>query len=171
VNRSPIILRGATYYCSNSLCLQFNTSLVAGLACLPHSAGLGRICERGRHVRLTPRGRSWKRRGGALTASRRDRVVPLYTFLGRLKYVGHDRDREQPVYFTWQILDWNLPEQVREHMGCNTRQPTRVGPYDPPKALIVVHRPKGVNPRAGVATAAYAGMLNKDYAYCTYIKV
>src|SRR6202035_3230538 len=62
----------------------------ADSSCGQHSQTL----QRGRHVRLTPRGRSSKRRGGALTASRRDRVMPLYTFLGRLKYVGHDRDRE-----------------------------------------------------------------------------
>ena len=43
------------------------------------------------------------------TAKRLGNVVP-YTYLGRLKYLIHDRDREQPVYFTWQILDWAVPE-------------------------------------------------------------
>src|SRR5215472_3108956 len=35
---------------------------------------------------------------------RKGSVVP-YTYLGRLKYLVHDHDREQPVYFTWQILE------------------------------------------------------------------
>ena len=33
-----------------------------------------------------------------------------YTYLGKLKYLAHDKEREQPVYFQWQILDWNIPE-------------------------------------------------------------
>jgi hypothetical protein len=28
-----------------------------------------------------------------------------YTYLGRLKYLRHDREREQPVYFEWQLKD------------------------------------------------------------------
>lgn len=31
-----------------------------------------------------------------------------YTYYGRLKYLSHDNEREQPVYFQWQLLDWNL---------------------------------------------------------------
>ena len=31
-----------------------------------------------------------------------------YTYFGRLKYLVHDRDREEPVYFTWQILKWTF---------------------------------------------------------------
>ena len=42
-------------------------------------------------------------------------MVP-YTYLGRLEYRVHDHDREQPVYFTWQILDWNLPDHVRDRI-------------------------------------------------------
>jgi hypothetical protein len=38
------------------------------------------------------------------TASRRNGIAPPYTYLGRLKYHAHDREREQPVYFTWKIL-------------------------------------------------------------------
>src|SRR5262249_2756866 len=30
-----------------------------------------------------------------------------YTYLGSLKYLRHDIDRERPVYFHWQILDWD----------------------------------------------------------------
>ena len=31
-----------------------------------------------------------------------------YTYYGRLKYLSHDNEREKPVYFQWQLLDWNL---------------------------------------------------------------
>lgn len=30
-----------------------------------------------------------------------------YTYLGLLAYASHDNQRENPVYFKWQILDWN----------------------------------------------------------------
>lgn len=36
-----------------------------------------------------------------------------YTYLGRLKYLGHDADRQQPVHFLWQLLDWPIREEVR----------------------------------------------------------
>ena len=29
-----------------------------------------------------------------------------YTYLGRLKYLRHDRGIEKPVYFQWQLMDW-----------------------------------------------------------------
>jgi hypothetical protein len=39
-----------------------------------------------------------------------------YTYLGRLKYLHHDSERERPVYFTWQILDWAIPDTVLQRM-------------------------------------------------------
>lgn len=30
-----------------------------------------------------------------------------YSYLGKLAYISHDNQRECPVYFQWQILDWN----------------------------------------------------------------
>lgn len=30
-----------------------------------------------------------------------------YTYMGLLAYVEHDNQREKPVYFKWQILDWD----------------------------------------------------------------
>ncbi len=35
--------------------------------------------------------------------------VEPFTYLGRLAYVTHDITREQPVYFKWQIVDWEIP--------------------------------------------------------------
>jgi hypothetical protein len=40
-----------------------------------------------------------------------------YTYLGQLKYLSHDADREQPVYFQWQILDWETSDTVLEKLG------------------------------------------------------
>ena len=35
-----------------------------------------------------------------------------YTYLGNLAYVSHDNTREKPVYFKWQILDWDPSKQI-----------------------------------------------------------
>lgn len=39
-----------------------------------------------------------------------------YTYLGCLKYVSHDTDRECPVYFQWQLLEWSIPADVTRKM-------------------------------------------------------
>lgn len=33
-----------------------------------------------------------------------------YSYMGKLAYVEHDNQREHPVYFKWQILDWDSTE-------------------------------------------------------------
>ena len=40
-----------------------------------------------------------------------------YTFLGRLKYLVHDATREHPVYFQWQILDWDYRRVPLQRMN------------------------------------------------------
>jgi Domain of unknown function (DUF3427) len=38
----------------------------------------------------------------------RTSIERRYAYLGRLKYLEHDRERQRPVYFQWQIIDWSL---------------------------------------------------------------
>ena len=33
-----------------------------------------------------------------------------YQYMGRLKYLTHDASREKPVYFQWQLLNWDKSE-------------------------------------------------------------
>lgn len=35
-----------------------------------------------------------------------------YSYMGKLAYVSHDNEREYPVYFKWQILDWNSKDVI-----------------------------------------------------------
>lgn len=42
-----------------------------------------------------------------------------YTYLGRLKYISHDLERENPVYFQWQIIEGAVPPQIRERIGLD----------------------------------------------------
>ena len=42
-----------------------------------------------------------------------------YVYLGRLKYLTHDNERQNPVYFQWQLMDWpQAPEDfLRDNIG------------------------------------------------------
>jgi len=56
-----------------------------------------------------------------------------YTYFGNLKYLAHDSDREMPVYFQWQILDWNIPAASIHEMGLTLEvyaMTQIVGPVD-----------------------------------------
>lgn len=47
--------------------------------------------------------------------TRRGQRLP-YTYLGRLKYVDHDAEREKPVHFLWQLLDWPIDQAAIDRM-------------------------------------------------------
>ena len=58
-----------------------------------------------------------------------------YTYLGRLRYRKHDRQREMPVYFEWQILDWAVPDNVLARMGLtltDAEDRDESGGFNPP---------------------------------------
>jgi len=40
-----------------------------------------------------------------------------YTYLGTLGYLTHDIERQKPVYFQWQLLDWPTTDSVIRNMG------------------------------------------------------
>ena len=103
------------------------------------------------------------------TASRREGVLIPYTYLGRLKYLVHDRDREQPVFFTWQILDWNLPDLARDRMmlayeGTTVLEADRADPEQSRSGLVQVSGPSGSPRRSGVSTVSYSKRIVRDYA-------
>ena len=40
-----------------------------------------------------------------------------YGYFGRLGYLTHDTERQKPVYFQWQILDWTAPDDFIKNVG------------------------------------------------------
>ena len=56
------------------------------------------------------------------TASRLRGIPPGYTYLGLLKYVGHDTERERPVHFAWQLLQWPITTEILVRMGLTLEQ-------------------------------------------------
>jgi hypothetical protein len=47
----------------------------------------------------------------------RTRTDRAYTYCGVLGYLVHDEEREQPVHFQWQLLDWPAPAATIASMG------------------------------------------------------
>lgn len=45
-----------------------------------------------------------------------------YTYMGLLAYVDHDNQREKPVYFKWQILDWNNENLIEVTNNTKTQE-------------------------------------------------
>lgn len=50
------------------------------------------------------------------TSSRRGGSPPPYTYLGPLKYLEHDAEREKPAHIAWELLNWPIPADVSAAM-------------------------------------------------------
>ena len=50
------------------------------------------------------------------TRERHNGVLASYTYLGRLKYHSHDRERQRPVHIAWQLQQWPIPGDVLNRM-------------------------------------------------------
>jgi len=66
-----------------------------------------------------------------------------YKYLGRLKYLSHDAEREQPVHFKWQIIDWNGGEATHPEMPI---QPLAMGTGSLPEEKLHPSSPPGRRP-------------------------
>lgn len=108
-----------------------------------------------------------------------DRVNNIYLFLraskgndygyfGRLGYLTHDTERENPVYFQWQILDWPAPTEFIERVGISlvgqvaeeqgtSKQVVRIN------ELIFEEPPKPRPRNAGVKTNEFRARKAPDY--------
>lgn len=86
-----------------------------------------------------------------------------YTYLGKLKYLDHDPDRESPVYFHWQILEWDSEGTVADRVRLELKQDA--GASDTAGqtiGLTQVPAPSG-NHRSS-STATFKSRKGVDYA-------
>ena len=88
-----------------------------------------------------------------------------YTYLGRLKYLSHDRDREKPVHFKWQILDEEIPAPVADRIGLELQPHGEPGGgAATPQRGLVQAAPPVVAPAKGEPTPSFRGRRRGDYA-------
>jgi len=83
-----------------------------------------------------------------------------YTYLGRLAYVSHDTEREQPVHFKWQILEWEIPEEMVLEIGLQIELPTEEAvpeTLSPGNLLVKIPPP---------ASSQIRGVRSRDFKGC-----
>jgi Domain of unknown function (DUF3883)/Domain of unknown function (DUF3427) len=91
-----------------------------------------------------------------------------YAYLGRLKYISHDREREKPVWFQWQILDWSLSVEKRRALQLELQNATPETSDDKQQTsnaggLVEVEPPSKAKP-SGKTTLQFKGKKSPDYS-------
>lgn len=86
-----------------------------------------------------------------------------YTYLGQLKYLDHDPNRESPVYFHWQILDWDPEGSVAGRIGL-TLEPDADATADANKAVGLTEAPVPTGISSPFTTATFQSRKGVDYA-------
>jgi hypothetical protein len=83
----------------------------------------------------------------------RTRAGMAYTYLGRLAYITHDRERERPVHFQWQLLDWPPPPELLLRIGLRLVSGAPLEPKESPTSGIwEVSEAPIRHPRTGTKT-------------------
>ena len=94
-----------------------------------------------------------------------------YAYLGRLKYLEHDRERQRPVYFQWQIIDWSLSLEKQKLLNLQLQQIASTIPNFP-KPLqsadfsgeLTEVPPPAQSKHSGQNTPQFKGKKNADYS-------
>jgi hypothetical protein len=84
-----------------------------------------------------------------------------YLYLGKLKYLNHDGDRECPVFFKWQILDW-YPGEVPNGVISN-ELPISKDEIVNKNSIELTQPPNGSN-KNGKSTHDFRGRTGVDFA-------
>ncbi|MFC5408964.1 DUF3427 domain-containing protein [Larkinella bovis] len=88
-----------------------------------------------------------------------------YNYLGRLKYISHDFEREKPVYFQWQLLDWPIPTELIIKMNLSLTK-FKEDYYVIDKQINILSEPniQQFQKTAGVVTKTFRGRKTPDYS-------
>jgi len=91
-----------------------------------------------------------------------------YAYLGRLKYLTHDEDREKPVYFQWQILDWDNGYDFFTNIGIFTTQdPVSLGEAGSSPIIakgLVEETPPQPRKNKGKTTREFRAVKGSDFS-------
>lgn len=98
-------------------------------------------------------------KGNILLFLRTNKRSP-YTYLGRLRYLAHDADREAPVHFKWQLLSGPPPAEVARRIGLGI---TKESAAQRGTAGLTETAPPEAAPPRGVPTRMFRGGYRADY--------
>lgn len=85
-----------------------------------------------------------------------------YKYLGKLAYLNHDTNREKPVYFQWQLLDWDDINNVNLSDEEQINPPKSQQPLK--KILELVTELPSKQKRKGTDTNTFRAKKSPDYA-------
>jgi hypothetical protein len=86
-----------------------------------------------------------------------------YTYLGTLKYVSHDHERENPVYFQWQLIEGPIPADVQKRMALNIN-PRFLEEEPFVKNTLQETSPPRIQSRQGISTKTFQSRKTPDYS-------
>jgi hypothetical protein len=90
-----------------------------------------------------------------------------YGYFGKLGYLTHDSEREKPVYFQWQILEWEPPAEFIERVGITLVKPEPLELSQPSPTisnqLLFVEKPAPKTKNVGVKTSEFRSRKSPDY--------
>lgn len=90
-----------------------------------------------------------------------------YSYLGKLGYLTHDKHREAPVYFQWQLLDWPVPESTLQQIELKLLRASGTQTGDialKSNTLSYVEKPHTQKSREGVSTESFQTRKKPNYA-------
>lgn len=89
----------------------------------------------------------------------REKAKESYSFLGKLKYITHDKTRENPVYFQWQILNWD----AKKSKDFVFKKHQKKGKNSGSKNSVLLKEAPLSKKGLGVTTVEFRGRKNINY--------
>lgn len=90
-----------------------------------------------------------------------------YGYFGRLGYLTHDTQRERPVHFQWQLMDWEAPGDFLESVGISLLSEQQIASPSvlPPKrdSIDFTTPPSPRTRREGTTTARFQTVKTPNY--------
>lgn len=91
-----------------------------------------------------------------------------YCYLGRLGYLTHDIERERPVYFQWQLMDWPAPKGLLTRIGITPISQFSENILESVETiqknqLTLTNKPDINNTKVGTKTSEFRSRKSPDY--------
>jgi hypothetical protein len=86
-----------------------------------------------------------------------------YQYLGRLAYLEHDKEREKPVYFQWQLLDWDETDTLTERVRTSKKE-AKESPEPTPVTSLRETNELPTRKRQGITRELFRARKSPDYA-------
>lgn len=87
-----------------------------------------------------------------------------YKYYGRLGYLTHDSSREKPVYFQWQLLDWDTLDGAEAELPINVDNVSAISTAASSGGLTQSSKPSPKAGRTGTDKQTFRARKEADYA-------